>query len=78
MWKTKTLRVFDAIAEVLRTEGVETIVGFPSSPLFDSAASVGIRPIICRQERVGVGIADGLMALRTFSDLDPRYCIHRD
>ncbi len=27
--------------------------------MIESAADIGIRPIICRQERVGVGIADG-------------------
>ena len=32
---------------------------FPTSNLIEAAAEAGIRPIICRQERVGVGIADG-------------------
>ena len=32
---------------------------FPTTPVIESAAAAGIRPIICRQERVGVGIADG-------------------
>ena len=49
----------DAIAEVLRREGVEFLSVYPAQPLIDACAKVGIRPVICRQERVGMGIADG-------------------
>src|SRR5262249_14984427 len=31
----------------------------PTTPVIDAAAAAGIRPVLCRQERVGVGIADG-------------------
>ena len=53
------MRVIDAIAEVLKREEVEFLSCYPSTPMIDAAAKVGIRPIVCRQERVGVGIADG-------------------
>jgi thiamine pyrophosphate-dependent acetolactate synthase large subunit-like protein len=53
------MRVVDAIAEILRREGVEFLSCFPTAPMIEAAASAGIRPIVCRQERVGVGIADG-------------------
>src|SRR2546427_7645688 len=53
------MRVVDAIAEILKREGVEFLSCFPTVPMIEAAASAGIRPIICRQERVGVGIADG-------------------
>lgn len=53
------MRVVDAIAEILKREGVEFLSCFPTAPMIEAAASAGIRPIICRQERVGVGIADG-------------------
>ena len=53
------MRAFDAITEVLKREGVEYLCCYPVHPLIESAAAVGIRPIVCRQERVGVGIADG-------------------
>ena len=53
------MRAIDAVAHVLKREGVEYLSTFPSTPLIESAARVGIRPIVCRQERVGVGIADG-------------------
>ena len=49
----------DAIAEILRREGTEFLAVYPAQPLVDAAAKAGIRPIICRQERVGMAIADG-------------------
>src|ERR1700681_2835974 len=51
--------VIDVIANILRLEGVEFLSCYPTTPLIDAAARAGIRPIVCRQERVGVGIADG-------------------
>ena len=53
------MRTVDVIAHILKKEGVEYLSTFPTTPVIESAARVGIRPIICRQERVGVGIADG-------------------
>ena len=48
-----------AIAHILKAEGVEWLSAFPAQPLIDEAAHAGIRPIICRQERTGVNMADG-------------------
>ncbi|MDQ6878813.1 MAG: thiamine pyrophosphate-requiring protein, partial [Candidatus Dormibacteraeota bacterium] len=53
------MRVVDAIATILKREGIEFLFCYPTTPLIDAVAEVGIRPIVCRQERVGVGIADG-------------------
>lgn len=53
------MRVVDTIAEILKREGVEFLTCYPTAPMIEAAASAGIRPIVCRQERVGVGIADG-------------------
>jgi acetolactate synthase-1/2/3 large subunit len=53
------MRVVDVISEILKREGVEFLSCYPTNPLIEAAASAGIRPIVCRQERVGVGIADG-------------------
>ena len=53
------MRTIDAIAQILKAEGVEYLSAFPTTPMIEAAAEAGIRPIICRQERVGVGIADG-------------------
>ena len=48
-----------AIANVLKLEGVEWIGCMPSNPLIEAAAIAGIRPIVFRQERTGIHMADG-------------------
>ena len=48
-----------AIANVLKLEGVDFIGCMPSNPLIEAAAIAGIRPIVFRQERTGVHMADG-------------------
>jgi acetolactate synthase-1/2/3 large subunit len=48
-----------AIAAILQREGVEWIGCMPSNSLIEAAARAGIRPIVCRQERTGVHMADG-------------------
>ena len=53
------MRTLDAIARILKKEGIERLSAFPTTALIESAADIGIKPVICRQERVGVGIADG-------------------
>jgi acetolactate synthase-1/2/3 large subunit len=53
------VKVIDAIARVLKIEGAEFLSAYPTTPLIEAAAKVEIRPVLCRQERVGVGIADG-------------------
>ena len=53
------MRTGDAIVEILKREGVSTLFCFPTTPLIENAVAAGIRPIICRQERVGVDMADG-------------------
>jgi acetolactate synthase I/II/III large subunit len=53
------MRCADTIVEILRREGVSTLFCFPTTSLIENAVAAGIRPIICRQERVGVDMADG-------------------
>ena len=48
-----------ALAGILKQEGVEFVFCFPSNPIIDAAASVGIRPIIARMERGAINMADG-------------------
>ena len=48
-----------AIAKILKAEGVEWLAAFPMQTLIDAAAREGIRPIVTRQERAGVNMADG-------------------
>ena len=53
------MKTVDAVIDILQRENVEYLCCFPTTSVIDAAASVGMRPVICRQERVGVGIADG-------------------
>src|ERR1700691_5932392 len=56
----RKIKVADAMARVLKDEGVEHLICYPRNLLIDRCVELGIRPIICRQERVGAGIADGI------------------
>lgn len=47
-----------AVAEVLRRENVECIFCYPSNKLIDAAAAAGIRPIVGREERSVINMAD--------------------
>ncbi len=53
------MQVIDAISQVMKREGIEFVSCYPTSPIIEAVAVAGIRPIVCRQERVGVGFADG-------------------
>ena len=48
-----------AIANILKMEGVDFVACMPTNPLIEALAIAGIRPIVCRQERTGVHMADG-------------------
>src|SRR3954466_12162188 len=52
------------VAEILKREGTEFLACYPRNPLIEACAAIGIRPILPRQERVGVGIADGFSRMR--------------
>jgi acetolactate synthase-1/2/3 large subunit len=54
------VNVAEAIARALKDEGVEFLACYPRNMLIDRCVEAGIRPIVCRQERVGAGIADGI------------------
>jgi acetolactate synthase I/II/III large subunit len=55
-----TIKVADAIARALKDECVELLICYPRNLLIDRCVESGLRPIVCRQERVGAGIADGI------------------
>ena len=57
------MKAGEAIAEILKREGVEIIFGYPVNHILEHAARVGIRPIIVRQERIGVHMADAMSRL---------------
>ncbi|MHB0869418.1 MAG: thiamine pyrophosphate-requiring protein [Chloroflexota bacterium] len=48
-----------AVAQILHQEGVEQLFCFPVNPVIDTAAQLGIRPIMARSERAVIGMADG-------------------
>jgi len=54
----------DVVAEILKREGTEFLSCYPRNPLIEACAERDIRPILCRQERVGVGLADGFSRIR--------------
>jgi thiamine pyrophosphate-dependent acetolactate synthase large subunit-like protein len=49
----------DAIAHILKIEGVKQVFCFPFTPIIEALAEAGIRPIVARQERVAENMADG-------------------
>ncbi len=54
------MKVADAVAKVLKAEGVEYLFAYPVNPLIEAAAKLDIRPIIVRQERIGLHMADAV------------------
>ncbi len=52
------------IAEILKREGTELLSCYPRNPLIEACAALDIRTILCRQERVGVGMADGYTRIK--------------
>jgi thiamine pyrophosphate-dependent acetolactate synthase large subunit-like protein len=53
------MNTHEAIARILKMEGVEWIACFPSNNLIEAVAKEGIRPIMFRQERGALMAADG-------------------
>ena len=54
-----SMRGSDALARILKIEGVEVLFSYPNHPLIDAAARIGIRPIIARGEKTLINMADG-------------------
>ena len=53
------MQAIDAVAQILKDEGVENLFCFPANSLIDACAKVGIRPIMARTERTLINMADG-------------------
>jgi thiamine pyrophosphate-dependent acetolactate synthase large subunit-like protein len=49
-----------AVAEILKREGIEFLIGYPVNPIIEAAAQVDIRTIIVRQERTGLHMCDAV------------------
>ena len=51
------------VAEILKREGVKTLFGYPRNPVIEAAAAANLKPLIARQERIGLHMADALSRL---------------
>ncbi|GGJ33473.1 thiamine pyrophosphate-requiring protein [Neoroseomonas lacus] len=49
-----------AIAEIMKREGIHILTGYPVNHLIEHAAEIDIRPIMVRQERIGLHMADAI------------------
>ena len=54
------MKAVEAIAEILKREGVDMILGYPVNHVLEYAARADIRTIIVRQERTGLHMADAM------------------
>src|SRR5688572_20749401 len=56
--RIEPVKVANAVAKILKKEGVEFLIGYPVNQIIEAAAEEDIRTIIVRQERVGLHMAD--------------------
>src|SRR6185295_17947816 len=54
------MKVANAVAEILRREGIEFLIGYPVNPIIEAAAEADIRTIMVRQERIGLHMCDAI------------------
>jgi acetolactate synthase I/II/III large subunit len=54
------MHVAAAVAQILKCEGVECLIGYPVNPVIEAAAEADIRTIMVRQERTGLHMADAI------------------
>ena len=54
------MKIGAAIAEIMKREGIEILTGYPVNHLLEFAAAINIRPVIVRQERIGLHMADAI------------------
>ncbi len=54
------MKVGEAIARVMKAEGMHILCGYPVNHLIEFAAAENIRPVIVRQERIGIHMADAI------------------
>src|SRR6201987_5364681 len=48
------MKLGTAIAEIMKREGIEILCGYPVNHLIEFAANADIRPVMVRQERIGL------------------------
>jgi acetolactate synthase I/II/III large subunit len=57
------MNVGQVTAQILKREGVEFLLTYPLNPLTERVSEVDIRPIVVRQERIGIHMADAISRL---------------
>jgi acetolactate synthase-1/2/3 large subunit len=57
------MKVGAAIAEIMKREGIDILCGYPVNHLIEYAAAIDIRPVMVRQERIGLHMADAISRL---------------
>jgi hypothetical protein len=72
-----TMKVGPAIAAILKREGVEILAGYPVNHLTEFAAAADIRPIIVRQRRIGLHMADAISRMTSDRKLRGISPVHR-
>lgn len=63
------MKVTEAIATSLKAEGVEHVFCYPYNPIIEAVAAADIRPIVVRQERTAVHMADALSRTTSGDDV---------
>src|ERR1700760_2333457 len=58
--RNTAMKLGTAIAEIMKREGIEILCGYPVNHIIEHAANANIRPIMVRQERIGVHMADAI------------------
>jgi thiamine pyrophosphate-dependent acetolactate synthase large subunit-like protein len=54
------MKLGTAIAEIMKREGIEILCGYPVNHIIEHAAAADIRPVMVRQERIGLHMADAI------------------
>src|SRR5437660_1115079 len=58
--RSARMKVTNAIAQILKKEGIEFLIGYPVNPIIEGAAEADIRTIMVRQERIGLHMCDAV------------------
>lgn len=58
------MKILDAVARILKEEGIQWVGCFPSNNLIEAVAQAGINPIMFRQERGAAMAVDGFSRMK--------------
>src|SRR3989442_503251 len=58
--RRRAVKAAAVVADILKREGVQFLIGYPVNPVIEAAAEADIRTIIVRQERTGLHMCDAV------------------